>query len=94
MGVRRGAAEPVVLRRGVLAWLLVMSLVSPMAVALGGVWYTGHVERTGDRQWCELLNAIDRPPDPVIKDPATRARNLAFVGKIHRLRVSKGCADR
>jgi hypothetical protein len=86
--------RPVVIKRGVLVWLLAASLVSPMAVALGSVWFTGHAQRQSDHQWCELLDAIDRPPDPVIKDPATRARNVIFVARIHRLRVSMGCAAR
>jgi len=86
--------QPMIIKRGVLVWLLAMSLISPMIVALGGVWYTGHVERQSDHQWCELLGAIDRPPAPGITDPAVLKRNADFIVKIHRLRVNKGCVIR
>jgi hypothetical protein len=86
------APNDVVIRRGILVWLLVMSLISPMAVALGSVWFTGMTQRQSDRQWCELFEAIDRPTAPNVTDPATVKRNEDFRAKIHRLRVKKGCA--
>jgi hypothetical protein len=86
--------RPVVLRRGVFVWLLIMSLLSPMIVAVGGVWYTGHVQAVNDRQWCELFATLDIPVPAEIRDPVQRARSEHTVMVIHRLRINKGCIER
>jgi len=79
-----------------------MALLSPLAVAIMGVYYTDHVEQRteqhfkaiqsqSDARWCALLAAIDVPVSPQIVDPVQRARSLAIVKYIHLLRIDLRC---
>lgn len=79
--------------RRVFVWLLVMSFLSPMAVAISGFVYTGYNQHQADIRWCQLFADLDRPVDPRITDPAQRARTQQTVNRIHRLRVEHGCID-
>jgi len=92
----------VTISKRVLLWLLVMVLLSPMAVAIIGVYYTDHVEQRteqsfstleqqNDARWCTLLAAIDVPVSPQIIDPIQRRRSLAIVKYVHRLRIDLRC---
>jgi hypothetical protein len=88
--------------RKLILWLLAMSLLSPMALAIIGVYYTDRVEQRtehhfvaiqqqSDGRWCGLLAAIDVPVSPLIKDPVQRARSVAVVKYIHILRIDLQC---
>lgn len=83
----------VTVKRSMLRWLLVMSFLSPMAVAVSSFVYTGYNQHQADKRWCQLFADIDRPVDPNITDPAQRARTQQTVNRIHRLRVEHGCID-
>jgi hypothetical protein len=102
----------IVKRRGILIWLLIVSLFSPMAVAGFNVMYTGSVQHAGEarinrvqlaaderiradqvrdnKQWCDLLGALDAPPSPELTD-AQRRRVQQYRALFHQLRIGKGC---
>ncbi len=84
----------VTISRKVYAWLLVMSFLSPMAVAVANIAYTGYRVKQDDKRWCRLFADLDRPVDPRITDPAQRARTQNTVNRIHQLRIEHGCIDR
>ncbi len=88
--------------RKMILWLLVTALLSPMALAIIGVFYTDRVEQRtehhfaviqhqSDGRWCALLTAIDVPVSPQIVDPVQRARSIAIVRYVHLLRVDLRC---
>jgi len=92
----------VTVSKKLLLWLLTAALLSPMAVAIIGVYYTDHVEQRtehsfsaleqqNDARWCTLLAAIDVPVSPQIVDPIQRKRSLAIVKYVHRLRIDLRC---
>ena len=50
-------------------WSRLVFVVTVLALALSGIWYTNYVDRQSDKKWCELLTLIytaqkDQPPSP------------------------------
>jgi hypothetical protein len=71
--------------RRVLAYLLIWSVISPMAVAVAGIVYTNHVQKTAehhfhqvqvqsDQRWCPLLLIAGKnsPPNQTREQLAAR----------------------
>ena len=82
--------------RRLFAWLIVMCSVAPLAVALGGVWYTSHSIDQNNRKLCAVLEISDQPQSVTtpIQDPAARARIEQGRRLIHKLRVDYRCISR
>jgi hypothetical protein len=87
--------------RRILVYLLTMSLLSPLAVSVFGVWYTSasqkrteqkfiQIQVTGDHRWCALLRGIDQPPTYPATVPLS-ARQKEIQRNLHELRVGLGC---
>lgn len=74
------------IRRGLLVWLLAMSVLSPLLVGVAGIVYTSHVQRQADRRWCALLSSLDSP-----QAPATTDRGRVVQQQMHELRTDLGC---
>ncbi|SCL43387.1 hypothetical protein GA0074692_6856 [Micromonospora pallida] len=74
-------------RRPVPLWYALLAiLVSTLAVAGTGIWYTHHAQEEADHRWCELLTVLsDRSPPP----ETDRGRRIAQ--EIGELRSSLGC---
>lgn len=84
----------VAIGRRIYVWLLVMSFVSPMGVAVAGFVYTGYNQHQADKRWCRLFADLDqaRAMSPTT-DPEERRRSEMFRERIHDLRVEHGCID-
>lgn len=76
----------ITIRKKLFRWLVVMSVLSPLSVAIGGVWYTNQVQQEANRQWCDTLNSIDYPGRQAAPGPAGEVlRNIRI------LRHKYGC---
>lgn len=76
-------------------WLIVMCSISPLAVTIGGVWFTSHAIAQNNKKLCAVLEISDRPQTtPTVQDPAARARIEQGRRLIHKLRVDYGCINK
>lgn len=96
-----GKLNATTMPRGVLLYLLLMSFLSPMAVAVFGVWYSGNSQKRtehkfsqqqfqSDERWCDLMQGLDQPPAPPAKIPLT-PRQVAIQRTLHKLRLDLHC---
>lgn len=74
-------------RRPVPVWYALLAvLVSTLAVAGAGIWYTHHAQQAADRRWCELLDVLgDGSPPP------ETARGRTIAQEVEQLRAAFTC---
>lgn len=75
-------------RRPVPVWYALLAvLISTLAVAGAGIWYTHHTQQQADRRWCELLDVLGNGGPPAETD---RGRSIAR--EVEQLRTAFGCS--
>lgn len=69
-------------------WIILACFVSVVAVTISGIFYTNHVQRDTNRQWCELLRPLDKAYSET--PPATElGRDVA--NALHSLYIKFNC---
>lgn len=72
------------------SYTLMIMFLSFAVLAISGILYTNHVQRTADHQWCDLLGSLATPLD-LNSDPPPTERQIKINGQLRDL-YRKKCA--
>lgn len=69
-----------------LTYALMIVFLSVVAIGVGNIVYTQHVQQTADERWCTLLTTLDTNNPPARTPHAIKVQQ-----QIHQLRRDLGC---